>query len=218
MRLRKADIRRLFFYAVIVLFLGLNIPGFFIPALKFKTWTAPVFWTFGMVLYKISEQMGESFNDQEGVPSHLKLFYALYFGVAGITLLPIVEFTFFQRNNLIVSSAGFLFLVAGGYFRFIALKTLGDFYSNHIKIYEKHQLINVGIYRRIRHPGYLGAFCLGAGSLLAANAWFSGLFFVFYFIPVLALRIHHEEHRLRQALSGYREYCSKTKRFIPYII
>lgn len=214
---RKADIRRLSLFVIVVLFFGLNIIGLIFDGLRFKFWIPPVFWTIGVIVYKVLEQSGHFFVENTGSVTHVKLYYLLYIGIIGITLLPVIEFTFFPRDNIVLSVVGLLFLVIGGYLRFVALKTLGECFSTHIEVYQKHMLVDKGLYAVIRHPGYLGSIFLGLGAILSVNAWYSIVFFAGYFIPVLILRIIHEERRLAKELPGYCEYCRKTKRFVPSV-
>jgi protein-S-isoprenylcysteine O-methyltransferase Ste14 len=79
-----------------------------------------------------------------------------------------------------------------------------------------HKIIEDGIYRFIRHPIYTGDMVLIAGLELALNSWL-----VLGVIP-LALAVFFkaksEEDKLVDRLSGYREYQSRTKRFVPFVI
>ena len=201
-----------------MLFWGLNIPGLLIPALRFVNWSLPALWLAGVVIFKIFEQSGNSFIENTGKVTYVKLYHALFLGVFGITIFPIMEYTFFQRPPVIVLNiAGLVFMCLGGFLRFAALATLGKYFSTHIEIYSYHRLVDKGIYSLIRHPGYLGSICFGIGSILSVNAVYSILFLVFYFVPVLLCRIYLEEKMLNEDLVGYKEYSGRTKIFIPYL-
>ncbi len=217
-RMRKSDLKRLSIFFLIVLFWGLNVPGYLIPALRFISWKLPVLWMAGIIIFKICEQSGNSFIENTGKTAYVKLYYALYLGVFGITIFPIMEFTFFRSPPIIaLNIIGFLLMCFGGFLRFIALATLGKYFSTHIEIYRDHQLVDKGIYSMIRHPGYLGSICFGIGSILSVNAMYSIVFFALYFIPVLLCRIYFEERVLNKNLTGYKEYVKRTKLFIPYL-
>ena len=79
-----------------------------------------------------------------------------------------------------------------------------------------HKIIEGGVYRFIRHPIYTGDVLLIAGLELALNSWL-----VLAVIP-LALAVFFkaksEEEELAHRLSGYPEYQSRTKRFLPFVI
>lgn len=214
---QKSDIRRLVLYFAVVLFWGFNVPGLIAPVVRFPYWTDPLFWTAGVVIYKILEQSGHFFAENTGKVTNVMLHHALYFGVMGITLFPIIEYTLLPKRNALFAFIGFSLLVLGGYLRYIALKILGRCFSTHIEIYGHHRLVQDHLYAVIRHPGYLGSICLGVGSILAVSAWYSTIFFVLYFLPVLIARVYFEERRLSEELPGYLEYCKRTKRFIPYL-
>jgi protein-S-isoprenylcysteine O-methyltransferase Ste14 len=78
------------------------------------------------------------------------------------------------------------------------------------------KIIEHGVYRFIRHPIYAGDVLLIAGLELALNSWL-----VLAVIP-LALAVFfkakREEEKLAGRLSEYREYQSRTKRFLPFVI
>lgn len=214
----KSDIKRLSLVLGIIFFWGFNVLGIVYDSLKFKTWLGPVCWMIGNIIYKIFEQSGNRFYENTGVVSHIKLREFLYIGVIGITLLPIMEFTFFQRVNPTLSIIGLIVLVAAGIIRYLALKTLGEYFSTHVEVYKGHRVVDEKIYSLIRHPGYLATVLLSVGSLLTVNAYYSTVFLVFYYIPIMLLRVRFEEQTLKQYLSEYAEYCMRTKRFIPYLL
>jgi len=79
-----------------------------------------------------------------------------------------------------------------------------------------HKIIEYGVYRFIRHPIYTGDVLLIAGLELALNSWL-----VLAVIPLalgVFLKARSEEQELAHRLSGYHEYQSRTKRFLPFVI
>jgi protein-S-isoprenylcysteine O-methyltransferase Ste14 len=79
-----------------------------------------------------------------------------------------------------------------------------------------HKIIEDGIYRFIRHPIYTGDVLLITGLELALNSWL-----VLAVIPLalaVFLKAKSEEQELAHRLSGYHEYQSRTKRFLPFVI
>jgi protein-S-isoprenylcysteine O-methyltransferase Ste14 len=77
-------------------------------------------------------------------------------------------------------------------------------------------LVEFGLYRYIRHPIYTGDVLLLIGLELVLNSWLvlgAGLLGV-----VVARRALMEEALLARQLAGYRAYCTRTKRFIPFVV
>jgi protein-S-isoprenylcysteine O-methyltransferase Ste14 len=77
-------------------------------------------------------------------------------------------------------------------------------------------LVTSGIYRYIRHPIYTGDILLLLGLELALNSWL--VFLVSVPLVVAVRQAFAEEALLAQALSGYEDYCRRTKRFIPFVL
>jgi len=76
-------------------------------------------------------------------------------------------------------------------------------------------VVEHGIYRYIRHPIYTGDLVLLAGLELSLNSWL--VLGVALLAAVVVRRALAEEALLAQRLAGYREYCARTKRFIPFV-
>jgi protein-S-isoprenylcysteine O-methyltransferase Ste14 len=77
-------------------------------------------------------------------------------------------------------------------------------------------LVERGIYRFVRHPIYTGDLLLLLGLELALNSWL-----VLAVAPLAAIVIRRsriEEALLAERLAGYRAYCARTKRFIPFVV
>ena len=80
-----------------------------------------------------------------------------------------------------------------------------------------NRLLDQGPYRLLRHPMYaaallfLWASILGHWSLLNAAVGLA-------VTAGLSFRIVYEENILRQRVSGYAEYCRRTKRLVPYLL
>lgn len=80
-----------------------------------------------------------------------------------------------------------------------------------------HQtVVQHGIYRFIRHPIYVGDLLLLTGLELALNSWL--VLGVLVLTPVVLARAIREEELLKQSLTGYRDYCRTSKRFIPFVV
>jgi protein-S-isoprenylcysteine O-methyltransferase Ste14 len=78
-----------------------------------------------------------------------------------------------------------------------------------------HTVTDIGPYRLIRHPGYLGAILFSLGIPLLLESWWAlipGLISVVLYF----LRTALEDQTLSEELGGYREYTERVKfRLIP---
>ncbi len=83
---------------------------------------------------------------------------------------------------------------------------------------ENHELIETGLYKIIRHPGYLGQLIIFLGISTCLSNWLSILLMI---IPVLLgylNRINVEEKfMVEQMGQKYLDYQKRTKRLIPMI-
>ena len=78
------------------------------------------------------------------------------------------------------------------------------------------QLVQSGIYSRVRHPLYTSVMLAGFGWALIWLSWPAALAAV-ALIPFFHMKSCREECLLRGRFSGYPEYASRTRRFIPWI-
>jgi len=111
-----------------------------------------------------------------------------------------------------------LVTTAGIVIRWHAKRTLGRFFTAHVTILPDHELIQRGLYRYIRHPGYLGILLFFLGWPLLVGNWV-GLFALW--LPALLAylyRIRVEEAALSEAFGAlYRDYERRTARLIPFL-
>ena len=72
-----------------------------------------------------------------------------------------------QRYHLLVVP-GFLLMLGGLVIRLIAFYTAKSNFTHLVqrKKLEKHQLVTHGIYKLMRHPGYMGFFYYSLGSMM----------------------------------------------------
>jgi protein-S-isoprenylcysteine O-methyltransferase len=110
-----------------------------------------------------------------------------------------------------------LVLLAGGIaLRWVAILTLGKFFTTDVTIQNDHRLIRTGLYRHVRHPSYSGALLAFLGMAVAFGNWLS---MIAILVPILAAfvnRIRVEEASLVEALGEeYIEYRKSTRCLIP---
>jgi protein-S-isoprenylcysteine O-methyltransferase Ste14 len=114
---------------------------------------------------------------------------------------------------------GLLMIWGGIAFRVYAIKKLSYYFSNITEIKKEHQIINDGIYGKIRHPSYTGAICTMIGILIWLESWNSigiclGLITLAYWH-----RITQEEKLLIKHFGKkYVQYRQKTGLLFPKIL
>ncbi len=77
-------------------------------------------------------------------------------------------------------------------------------------------LIQRGPYRWIRHPMYIGLLLFCTGFVIAEPSVLRGLMLVALMV-ILHAKTIHEERALQTSVNGYREYQSRTKKFVPFV-
>jgi protein-S-isoprenylcysteine O-methyltransferase Ste14 len=99
-----------------------------------------------------------------------------------------------------------------------SILTLRQYFTYSVARVENHQLIETGLYKSIRHPGYLGQLIIFLGISIAMS---NGSSILFMMIPICigyAYRIHVEEKFMVEQLGEtYLNYQKRTKRLIPRI-
>lgn len=115
-------------------------------------------------------------------------------------------------------SVALAFLLSGLALRWIAILTLGRFFTPNVAIHPGQRVIRTGVYRYIRHPAYSGLLLAFLGLGVAFGNWLSLLVI---FIPIMAAllyRIRVEESALVEMLGReYADYRKATKRLVPGI-
>ncbi|TFH36085.1 MAG: isoprenylcysteine carboxylmethyltransferase family protein [Bacteroidia bacterium] len=120
--------------------------------------------------------------------------------------------------STITGYIGLILIVCGVLIRFVAIRTLGNFFTVNLAIHDDHRIVNTGLYKYIRHPSYTGSLLSFIGLGVSFNNWISLCVII---IPVLfsfIYRINVEEKlMLRQFGLEYVKYMKSTKRLIPLI-
>jgi protein-S-isoprenylcysteine O-methyltransferase len=147
--------------------------------------------------------------------------FSLMLIVAGnfVALFAAVGFAFGaigSMHSTVLPIAGLVVMASGIILRSIAILQLGRFHTPNVAVRGDHELMESGLYRRVRHPSYLGALIAFFGFGIALGNWLS-VVVVMVITPCIYLyRIREEEAALEAAFGdNYRAYCSRTKRLIP---
>lgn len=99
----------------------------------------------------------------------------------------------------------------------IAMWQLKGFYTVRLGIQPEHRLVTTGLYRLLRHPGYLSYIISIFGIGLSLGSFFTLIFVVFIVIFILWRIKSEEEMLLAEFGDEYRTYMKSTKRLIPFI-
>ncbi len=102
---------------------------------------------------------------------------------------------------------------------FLTARSQNNYFSSIVRIQtdREHEVCDTGLYKIVRHPGYLGmTISLFSVPFITGSLWS----FVTTTIAVILLfiRTHLEDQTLMNELKGYKEYAVKTKnKLIPRI-
>jgi len=137
--------------------------------------------------------------------------YSLSFSIGATKIGRIYHWdTFFLIGTILV--------IMGLIIRISSILTLKQHFTYTVSEIENHELIESGLYKTIRHPGYLGQLIIFIGIATSLSNWLSVLFML---IPVLLGYIYRikveEKFMLNQIGQKYIDYKNRTKRLIPMI-
>jgi len=120
------------------------------------------------------------------------------------------------RPTLPAQIIGLLIMVSGIAVRSIAIAQLGRLHTPNVAVLDDHEVFDQGLYRRIRHPSYLGALIAFLGFSLALGSWLSLIVIMALSLFVYLFRIHEEEAALAAGLGEqYADYRRRTWRLVP---
>lgn len=110
---------------------------------------------------------------------------------------------------------GVAIVVAGLSLRIAAMMQLGSRFDPTVAILPGHALETGGLYSRIRHPGYTGAWLAALGGVLTFGAAL-GLVPVALMAGALLARVRNEERALEAHFGeAFRGYRARTGAFVP---
>jgi len=113
---------------------------------------------------------------------------------------------------------GSVLILAGLIIRLTSIMKLKQQFTYTVTKIENHELIETGLYKKIRHPGYLGQLIIFLGITVCLSNWMSVLLMM---LPVLSgylYRINVEEKFMAEQMGQkYLDYKKRTKRLIPVI-
>jgi len=141
----------------------------------------------------------------------------IFFSSVLVTTLDFVTIQRMVYRFDLVSLTGLILLPIGSALRVQARRTLGRYFSPVVRILPDHELIRHGIYKHIRHPGYLGELLIYFSIPLIFHSLYGFLVMV-SLIPFILYRIRIEEQMLIEKFGDeYRDYMRNSKKLIPYL-
>jgi protein-S-isoprenylcysteine O-methyltransferase Ste14 len=112
---------------------------------------------------------------------------------------------------------GISLIIVGITIRYISIRTLGRFFTAHLRVNEGRRLIKEGIYRKLRHPSYFGMIFSFIGLPLAFCSLYGLIYMVVVGIPGILFRINLEERFLIGEFGEeYVEYRKLSYKLIPF--
>jgi protein-S-isoprenylcysteine O-methyltransferase Ste14 len=113
---------------------------------------------------------------------------------------------------------GMSLIVIGLVIRIHSILTLKQYFTYSVAKVENHEIIETGLYKFIRHPGYLGQLIIFIGISTAISNWLSILSMMIPITLGYIYRIKVEERfMIEQMGENYLNYQKRTKRIIPMI-
>ena len=168
------------------------------------------------------ELINERLNPGKGTKSWDKVYWIvstpLFFIMMIISCLDAGRFRWSPELPSWVYGAAIIIYLAGNAI-FIQARRANRFFSTVVRIQSDRgqEVCQIGPYRYVRHPGYLGGFLFTAVTpLLFGSLW--GLILVSITVVLMIIRTNLEDKTLEEELKGYKEYKGKVKyKVIPYI-
>jgi protein-S-isoprenylcysteine O-methyltransferase Ste14 len=115
-------------------------------------------------------------------------------------------------------AVGAILVIVGLIIRITSILTLRQQFTYTVTKIEDHELIEKGLYKNIRHPGYLGQIIIFLGIATSLSNWLSIICMI---VPVLigySYRIFIEEKFMtKQMGQKYIDYQKRTKKLIPMV-
>lgn len=203
----------------------------FLPAGSFRFWEAWLFWglmaaswTYFFIVLLINDPalLERRLQSKESEPQQkllLRVFSTLlYLGF----ILAGLDFRFGWSSSklgsmpLVLVLAGQAGAVVGYWFVFWVMKT-NSFAGSTIHIEAEQVVIEAGPYAWVRHPMYSGMIVTAVCAPFALGSYVAVPAFAMI-VPVLILRLVHEEKTLYRELAGYSAYSERTRfRLLPWV-
>lgn len=122
----------------------------------------------------------------------------------------------FSFQNALLSLMGFILVLIGVWVSVAGRLALGSNWVPGYQAKKSDELVTKGIYGIIRHPIYIGIFCIFVGSELVAGSWL-WISFLFLLFPLYFLGKREEMLLQEKFGKTYFLYKKKTTMFFPFL-
>jgi protein-S-isoprenylcysteine O-methyltransferase Ste14 len=168
----------------------------------------------------------ELIKERSKIGEGAKSWDKLILGLSGVTYLIFIavagldsgRYQWSPNFHWSIYVLGIVFTVVGQVF-FLMAKKGNKYFSTVVRIQTDrgHKVCNTGVYKIVRHPGYLGMMIsLAALPFITGSVW--SVIPIAIGIVLLFIRTNLEDKTLKKELPGYAEYSETTKqRIIPKI-
>jgi protein-S-isoprenylcysteine O-methyltransferase Ste14 len=143
----------------------------------------------------------------------MTFFFILYYFI----LVSKVGTVDLQSGKQLMAILGTAMIVLGCAANIKGRFNLGRNWANQIKIYEKHTLVQTGMYAIVRHPLYTSIILMLYGGCVVYRNILAFTAVTLIFIPFMYYRAKQEEAMLWQSFPQYEEYMGKTGMLFPRI-
>jgi protein-S-isoprenylcysteine O-methyltransferase Ste14 len=175
-----------------------------------------------ITIRKNKELLDERSAIKEGVKSWDKLLlglsamcYLITIVVAGIDS---GQLSGTKDFSWLICLAGVVVMIIGQVI-FLTARSQNNFFSNFVRIQKDraHVVCDKGLYKIVRHPGYLGMIIsLTAIPLITTSVW--STLPTIIAVVLMLIRTSLEDKTLKNELEGYLEYSTKTRfKLLPFI-
>lgn len=127
-------------------------------------------------------------------------------------------FDFGYFRQFAVSVIALFVMLAGLGIRIYSMLKLKDYYTRTLVTTGRQELIRTGLYKHIRHPGYLGTLLVWLSFGIALHNYIVAIIALLTIVPAYVYRIRTEEKMLAQQFGQeYINYQKTSWRLLPYI-
>jgi protein-S-isoprenylcysteine O-methyltransferase Ste14 len=145
--------------------------------------------------------------------------WLIILGSVGLAVLSVNWIQLPVMHSPLINNAGLVIILSGMVLRFIAIRSLGKFFTVNLTLHSNHHLITTGPFRYLRHPSYTGLLLSFFGLGLSLNNWISLFSLVIPIFVIILKRVDLEEKMLiSQFGQEYLDYRKKTWKLIPGIL
>jgi protein-S-isoprenylcysteine O-methyltransferase Ste14 len=142
----------------------------------------------------------------------------VFLGLMGVAmLLPLVSiwvdlFPFADYESIVTLEwLGLVIFFCGIYVLYRSHSDLASNWNPEVAINEDQKLVQIGIYKRIRHPMYSAHILWALANAMIFPNWIIGPCMLVVAIPFLSIRIPKEEKLLSNQFPDYMDYKARTR-------